>query len=814
MQENINLNQPKQRTNERTRPAVAPRRLVGWLAGECTWIAGGWLLGQASLAFESYPLGLAFLCAAGNHTLPILIGLIASALLFVDLPAVYIATYVAAAAIRLLSGLLLEESDPRETIWERLRERLFSRILPKEEPGEIEVFWGGQAITPNRKKGFGERMWLRLAAGALCALCLALYRILVNGFQYYDFFAAVFALVITVAATVIFSFSLNGQSERSVMRRISLTVLLFSFVYASNSVAVLGISLAPILAMLFTLHVTHREGLLMGAVCAVAVGVAYDPLHAPAYLLAALVCGMMKKDDRGSGGAAFSALAALTWLVYIDGVGALLVYLPAFLLAGAVFALAERLFEARVEESEPQMGEESLHRRMEGNRHKDSTERFRGISEAFSSLSEVFYNLSDRFHRPGALDLRRVCDRTFDRYCSDCPHKTVCWGLEYTDTLNVVNRLTSALRTKGKVTGAQIPPSLSHRCEQIPRILESINRDCAHLTGEMLRNNRAEIFAMDYEAAASIINDALEEDDREYRFDPEEAQKILEYLTDAGVRAEGVTVYGKRRKQIIVRRVEVDGARIPLDTVRADLGEMCGLLLDRPMLELNGRIGTMTLRAKRKIAVKGAKNNMAAGKGVSGDTVNLFTNKKDYFYALISDGMGVGREAAETSDLCSVFLEKMLRAGNRAHTSLRVLNNLVCSRSGDSARECSSTVDLLELDLMTGECVFIKSGAAPSFVIRRGTVHRIRCGSAPIGILSDVEVQSTAYCLQPGDVVVMVSDGILLHDPECRWLTSYLGQAREIPPEEIVRRICARAVEFGRHDDCSAVALRIESPKE
>ena len=167
-----------------------------------------------------------------------------------------------------------------------------------------------------------------------------------------------------------------------------------------------------------------------------------------------------------------------------------------------------------------------------------------------------------------------------------------------------------------------------------------------------------------------------------------------------------------------------------------------------------------------------------------------------------------------TSGLCSVFLEKMLRAGNRANTSLRMLNNMMRSRSVDSTGEYSSTVDLVELDLMTGTASFIKSGAAPSFVIRGGVVHRLQAGTVPIGILGALDVQATPFRLRADDTVVMISDGILQNDPDCTWLTEYLRGAGGQTPDEIVYRVCLHASECENHDDCSVVALRIRAAEE
>lgn len=807
MQKNIRIDRSVKERNREERPCIVPHLFARWLLVECLWVVGGWLLGQAGLAFATFPLGIALLCASGNHILPILMGLIFSGVWYMEVPAVYITVYVAAALVRLVSGVMLENFNAQKSLSERLFELLFSKMNATEQADKS--FWRGKLFSQKAAPVVCESFWVRVSAGAACALILGLYRVLSNGFQYYDFFASVFTIVITVAATVIYSFAQSERQGASWLCRASHAALLFSFVFAAKKVSLFSLPLAPVLALFFTLNETKRKGRVMGCICAVLVGVASSVRQVPAYLLAALVCGMMKKEERGVGVAAVSALAALTWLVYIEGIGALLLYLPAFLLSGAAYTASERIFGESGEESEAKAKRETSGTCMEELRHKDTNDRFRGISEAFSSLSEVFYNLSDRFRRPGTLDLRHVCDRTFDRFCTDCPHKTVCWGMEYADTLETVNRLTAALHTKGKVTKELIPPMLAHRCEQHTAILESINRDCARLTGEMLRNNRAEIFAMDYEAAASIINDALEEDDGEYRFDEDLEERISEYLSDAGIRTERVRVYGKRRRQIVLYHAEADRARVTPDVLQEDLGEMCGLLLDRPVFELDGRAGTVTLRAKRKFGAVGAQKNLSADGGVSGDSVNLFANKKDFFYALISDGMGAGREAAATSNLCSVFLEKMLRAGNRAGTSVRVLNNLICSRSQNSASECSTTVDLLELDLMTGECVFVKSGAAPSFLVRGESVRRLDCGSAPIGILNNVEAQSTSLYLREGDVAVMVSDGILASDPSGEELISYLKTVGQKTPEEIVSEICAGVPQGKNCDDRSAVAIRV-----
>ncbi len=795
------------------------RRRICSLLAELLWLCCGWLFGGAEMLFGTYPLGIALLCASGKHTVPILIGLIGSALTGKSDPIVYIITYAVAALVRIVSGMIFESIETRDDLSEKLIKKLRAAEESVEELENVGRLGRRKAQRKAGKVGialvapireiFTESVCLRMATAAVCSFIVSFWRIISGGFQYYDWFAAVFVILTAPIAVTVYSVSLGDHAHPSWLRNLSRAALLFSLIWAAKDVLPFGIPLAVVLSLTFTLCLTAKEGGVAGAVTAILCGLAYAPLYAPGYLFASLLFTISKASKRQGGTILLCVAALLSWSVYVGGALILKTELPAALIGGVATLLVLR-FRGSEAEEENESGE-LIRRRMEGVRHRDANDHLRGISDAFSSLSEMFYNLSDRFRRPGTLDLRRICDISFDAYCTDCPNKTVCWGLEYSNTLNTVSSLTSALHTKGKVTREQIPAALAHRCESVDGILERINRECARLTGDLLRNNRTEIFAMDYEAAARIINDALEDDDGEYRFDGEEEQKIAEYLKDAGVRAQGVTVYGNRRRRILVRGVDVEQATVTVETLRSDLGEMCGLELSRPVFEVEGNTSTMSLQAKTKIRVTGAQNNVAADGGISGDTVNLFSNKKDYFYALISDGMGAGKEAALTSNICSVFLEKMLRAGNRASTSLRMLNNMIRSRGVDSTRECSSTVDLVELDLITAEASFIKSGAAPSFVVRGKVVHRLQAGTAPIGIISSLDVQSDPFTLRAGDTVVMISDGVLQNDEDAQWLTSYLSGVGGLTPEEIVYHICLHACEKESHDDCSAIALRIEA---
>ncbi len=191
----------------------------------------------------------------------------------------------------------------------------------------------------------------------------------------------------------------------------------------------------------------------------------------------------------------------------------------------------------------------------------------------------------------------------------------------------------------------------------------------------------------------------------------------------------------------------------------------------------------------------------------SGDIISSFEADGRY-YMLISDGMGSGREAALTSSVAAMFLERMLTSGASMETSLKMLNKLIRACS----RECSATIDLAEIDLNTGEAKFIKSGAAPSFVIRDGSIYRLQSKTIPIGIIRALDAEMIRFDIAEGDVIVMLSDGVARSFEECPWLLDMLTTDREVlagdvgrAAEKIVRQAAAR----GASDDITAGVIRI-----
>ena len=143
--------------------------------------------------------------------------------------------------------------------------------------------------------------------------------------------------------------------------------------------------------------------------------------------------------------------------------------------------------------------------------------------------------------------------------------------------------------------------------------------------------------------------------------------------------------------------------------------------------------------------------------------------------------------------------------------TLELLNAFLRHRNGTGEHECSATVDLGVLDLVDGRAGFYKSGAAPTYFFRDGALFKLRSRTAPIGIIKELDSGRINMELLPGDVIVMVSDGVTQGREECPELFELLrSRLMTHSADQLADVILRYAEESGCTDDVSAVVLKIE----
>ncbi len=143
---------------------------------------------------------------------------------------------------------------------------------------------------------------------------------------------------------------------------------------------------------------------------------------------------------------------------------------------------------------------------------------------------------------------------------------------------------------------------------------------------------------------------------------------------------------------------------------------------------------------------------------ISGDSFSFLHKEEGQFLASLSDGMGTGLNAYQESEKVVDLLEQFLEAGFSKETAVTMINSALVLRSDGKT---FSTIDISSIDLYSGVCEFLKIGAATSFIRRGNWVETITSTSLPAGIFQKTDFEKTCRKLYDGDMVIMVTDGVL-----------------------------------------------------
>ncbi|HMD99377.1 MAG TPA: PP2C family protein-serine/threonine phosphatase [Terriglobia bacterium] len=183
----------------------------------------------------------------------------------------------------------------------------------------------------------------------------------------------------------------------------------------------------------------------------------------------------------------------------------------------------------------------------------------------------------------------------------------------------------------------------------------------------------------------------------------------------------------------------------------------------------------------------------------------------------IADASGKGLPAAlMISNVQSSLSTAALFTGNDVAAVLKAVNRQVYA---SSLTDRYATLFYGVFDGATRTLRYVNAGHNPPMVIRRnGSIDWLESGGAPVGMFQDWTYEEDEVQLNPGDLVVAYTDGVIeAVDPASQeWgiegLRKAVAESATQCADEIVRAIFTSMDEFaqGRQtDDATVVALRV-----
>jgi sigma-B regulation protein RsbU (phosphoserine phosphatase) len=183
---------------------------------------------------------------------------------------------------------------------------------------------------------------------------------------------------------------------------------------------------------------------------------------------------------------------------------------------------------------------------------------------------------------------------------------------------------------------------------------------------------------------------------------------------------------------------------------------------------------------------------------------------------MIADVCGKGMGAA----LLTASLEALSAGPIEDGQSIDEICGKVCRRLYERTPPTKfATVFLCSLDIASGDFKYLNAGHNPVLLVRAGgSVELLESQSVPIGVIPDADFSEVRTLLNPGDLVVMYTDGITeATDPENNMyslerLMRVTLEHRNQTLEELARVIDADVTEFAQGepfaDDRTLVLLR------
>ena len=674
------------------------------------------------------------------------------------------------------------------------------------------------------EKAFGENLLMRICEATISGFILAVYQIVFAGF---GAASILFGLTVTVIPPVI-CFALSGvfdsgmtfgeffgsgtellsfdgrpEHERYALIFFHMSAALLSLLISLSlsEFQLFGFSFAYVYASVVTLFIAHRYGAARGAVAGFVSVIPLSATNAASFALAGAASGLLFSLG-GLLGVGAGAVLLCAWCAYTGGIMGVLTTLPEYALGAAITLpfvnkTLQKPLQSEAKSSSGNAGEMvcamTLAYKSKASPHLDSLEEaLVGISSAARGF-EVGATLREDDLRSMVLS----CIRTY--------------GGEKCEAARELCIEKSAVIASRLKTGREFSTAMFGLCDNeatAEELCELISRRAAAMEEERYRQSLTADRYEDYRLISKLLNEARADLERERAVDPDLSDRLSLLFAECGFPDGIIKVFGERYRHIIAAGEDPSGDLITSPELRSGIEKLLDVRLGEAEYFRRGTTVLMEVGTKPQFSAKCECATIQGSSGeVSGDVCTHFSSEDGYFYTLLSDGMGSGELARETAQFVTKFLSYTLRSGGFRDTVLELLNNIVRRRG----EECSATVDLFSLDLIRGDAVFIKSGAAPSYLKRDSSVFRVRSETAPIGLMTYVDTERMRVEVRPGDYVIMLSDGVSSTPEDAPWLLELLAEPPRSNLKEYAEYLLAEAVKHSSTgDDMTVMIARIE----
>ncbi len=424
---------------------------------------------------------------------------------------------------------------------------------------------------------------------------------------------------------------------------------------------------------------------------------------------------------------------------------------------------------------------------------------------SLENLSRAFLKMEDQRIGMTEEEYQEIYENVRERVCKECGLYDVCKEEKFVKTHEMIREVMVAVEEYGAELNVELKRKIQKKCAHAPGFLKTIldvykNEKQNQVWKQRMIEHR-EGCAVQLDTFGKMILHSTRELDASIFADEHLEKKIKSRLTKMGLKVLTTVflVSESGRYEIHITAKVVKGQCVTVKEIGGALSDCAGRKLT-PGNEERATLGTeyniMTfVEAARYHTLQGVAKIGKGCEKISGDNFSMLELPGGKQGVILSDGMGAGQLACRESTMVVEVLEDLLSAGFSKETALQMLNTaMVMGR--EEVR--FSTIDMCLFDLYSGECELAKAGASTTFIKSNGKVERIKSTSLPMGVMSKLEIDYTKRQLEDGDLVIMVTDGVMDALPvgEQDFLMQMIVEGTSMQnPKEIAHHILEQVLE-------------------
>lgn len=431
-------------------------------------------------------------------------------------------------------------------------------------------------------------------------------------------------------------------------------------------------------------------------------------------------------------------------------------------------------------------------------------EKMMGYSESFHRLAEAYETLSGKNAVLEKQEVNHIFEDLSEKLCKNCSQCEQCWEKEFTQTYQAACDVFEVAEKKGYIEVEDIPQSFQSICMCADEFCKEANRGF-----EMAKMNRAwcnrmaesrQAIAGQFLEVSKVIKEMASDLYNTVELPLTKEDKIIHSLSSNQVMAKNITMIEKsnKRLEIHLKAACKRGRCMTTKEAASVISEAISLRV----IPSGASKSVISKDFDSYIFVEDTKYKVLTGvararkdkESVSGDNFSIQELETGEYMIAIADGMGSGCKACEESEEAISMLEQLVVAGFGREVAIKLVNSSMVLKSDE---QTFSTIDMTMLNLFTGMCDFVKVGAAAAFIKRNDFVETVESATLPAGMFHHVDYETVTKKLYDGDIIIMVTDGILESFKELdkeEYLRSIIADMKCSNPKEIANRILELAL--------------------